>query len=219
MDLKILSGGNGVMNETKLKAAADRFLLHYPGGFAHPLMQEVAKKHKIEKMHQLTQASFGIKQFNNPPQITEAMIKIVSQSSMVSLFEKPKFRDLVRMMSADEKEHLSQGLKAFLHGDQEWGFQLMTDLLATYKLAKWPLLTVCPYYYRPEIEVFVKPTTTKGVIAYFELEGLQYSPRPTYEFYRTYREQITAMKRNLATQLGTEDNAAFCGFLMMSLEP
>ena len=205
------------MNRTKLKEAEERFFMRYPGGFSNPLMLEIAKKHKVEKMNKLAQDSFAIEQFENPDKIADSMSKIVSQSSMVSIFEKPKFRDLVKAFSGNEKERLSLGLKEFLHGDQEFGFKLMCDLLNEYKLAKWPLLTVCPIYYRPGEEVFIKPTTAKGVIEYFELEGLKYSPKPTFEFYRSYREQINQIKKEVDASLQF-DNAAFCGFLMMSIE-
>ncbi len=204
------------MNRTKLKEAEARFFRNYPGGFSNPLMLEIAKKHKVEKMNKLAQESLAIEQFENPIKIVDAMCKIVSQSSMVSLFEKPKFRDVVKAMSGTEKERLSLGLKEFLHGNQGFGFELMSDLLHEYKLAKWTLLTICPVYYRPSVEVFIKPTTTKGVIEYFELEGLKYSPNPTFEFYRAYREQINQMKAEVDASL-QHDNAAFCGFLMMSL--
>ena len=74
-----------------------------------------------------------------------------------------------------------------------------------------------PVYYNPSIEVFVKPTTAKNVIKYFELEIPKYSPNPTYEFYKAYREEINQMKKRLDVSL-QPDNAAFCGFLMMSIE-
>lgn len=205
------------MNRTKLKEAEERFFMRYPGGFSDPMMLEIAKKHKVEKMNKLAQDSFAIERFESPNKIADSMSKIVSQSSMVSIFEKPKFRDLVKAISDNEKERLSYGLKEFLHGDQEAGFKLMSGLLKEYKLAKWPLLTVCPIYYRPGEEVFIKPTTAKGVIEYFELEGLKYSPNPTFEFYRDYREQINQIKNEVNAALQV-DNAAFCGFLLMSIE-
>ena len=205
------------MNRKKLKEAEERFLLRYPGGFSNPSMLEIAKKHKVEKMNKMAQDSFAIENFDNTGRIIDSMTKVVSQSSMVSVFEKPKFRDLVKSISDDERVRLSHGLKEFLHGDQEGGFKLMTDLLREYKLVKWPLITVCPVYYRPGVEVFIKPTTVKGVIEYFELEGLKYSPKPTFEFYRDYREQINRIKKEVDASLQV-DNAAFCGFLMMSLE-
>lgn len=205
------------MNRTKLKEAEESFFSRYPGGFSHPLMLEIAKKHKVEKMNKLAQESFEVEQFESPNKIVDSMSKIVSQSSIISLFEKPKFKDLVKSINDMEKERLALGLKEFLHGDQKSGFELMCGLLGEYKLAKWPLLTVCPVYYRPGVEVFIKPTTAKSVIAYFELEGLKYSPSPTFEFYRAYREQINMMKMELDASLQS-DNAAFCGFLMMSIE-
>lgn len=205
------------MNRKKLKEAEERFLMQYPGGFTNPMMLELAKKHKVDKMNKLAQDSFAIEQFESPGKIVDSISKIVSQSTLVSLFEKPKFKDLVNCMNDNEKERLSQGLKEFLHGNQEFGFGMMRDLLHEYKLAKWTLLTVCPTYYRPNVEILVKPTTAKGVIEYFELEGLKYSPNPTFEFYRSYREQINEMKKEAAASLQF-DNAAFCGFLMMAIE-
>ena len=205
------------MNRAKLKEAEEKFFKKYPGGFSDPLMLEIVKKHKVEKMNKLAQESFAMDQFENPDKIVDSMSKIISQSSMVSIFEKPKFRDLVKVLSESEKESLSVGLKEFLHGNQAFGFELMKGLLNQYKLAKWPLITVCPAYYRRGVEVFIKPTTVKGIIEYFELEGLKYSPTPTYEFYKAYREQINLIKKEVDASL-QPDNAAFCGFLMISME-
>jgi hypothetical protein len=206
------------MNINRLKTAESNFLHAYPEGFADPVIVEIAKKHKIDKIHKLALDSFAKPQFKHCTRINTAITKLISQSSMVSVFEKVRFRDFMKSVPDYEQDILAAGLKQFLHGDQEIGFQMMTDLLATYKLAKWPLLTACPYYYRPETEVFMKPTTVKGVIDYFELTGLKYSPQPTYLFYRTYRDQVLEMKKLVSNTLGYNDNAAFCGFLMMSLE-
>jgi len=97
------------------------------------------------------------------------------------------------------------------------GFRLMTDLLNEYKLAKWPLLTIFPIYYRPSTEVFIKPSTVKEIIEFFELKEIKYNPRPTFEFYHAYREKIMEMKQaaHISLQGG---NAEFCGFLKMMAE-
>lgn len=205
------------MNKAKLKEAENIFIMRFPGGFSNPQMLELTKKHKVEKMKKMAQDSFAVGKFESADDIIDSMGKIVSQSSLISLFEKPKFRDLVKVLSDSEKKHLAHGLKEFLHGDQAFGFGLMTGLLHEYKLAKWPLLTVYPIYYRPSVEVFIKPTTAKGIIEYFELTGLKYNSNPTFEFYKAFREQITQMKQEVHTSLQV-DNAAFCGFLMMTLE-
>ena len=104
------------MNITKLKAAERRFIERYPGGFSNPLMLELVKKHKVEKMKQMAQDSFAMRQFECAGEIVESMIKIASQSTLVSIFEKPKFRDSVRSMSDSEKQHLSHGLRNFCMG-------------------------------------------------------------------------------------------------------
>lgn len=205
------------MNKAKLKAAEEKFLMRYPGGFTHPQMLELAKKHKVEKMKQLAQDSFAIEKFGSSTGIIDSMGKVVSQSSLISIFEKPKFRDLLKVLNDGEKDHLAGGLKEYLHGNQAFGFKVMTELLQEYKLAKWPLLTVYPIYYRPNVEVFIKPTTAKGIIEYFELTGLKYSSKPTFAFYQAFREQIRQMKQDINVSLQV-DNAAFCGFLMMVME-
>lgn len=205
------------MNTFKLKAAEKRFLNRYPGGFQAPEMQAVAKKHKIEKLAAFAQDSFAKGCFKDTSGIIESAIKTVSQSSMVSVFEKPKFRDYVRSLDSTGKQRYADSLKAQLHGAQAKGFETMSALLGEAKLAKWTLLSVIPFYFRPDTEVFIKPTTVKGVIATFELEGLTYNATPSFAFYEKYREHIMNMKAALGPDVGP-NNAAFCGFLMMSLE-
>ena len=205
------------MNLLKLKAAEKRFLNLYPGGFQSPEIQAIAKKHRIEKLVAFAQASFAKPCFKDTNSIVLNAIKLVGQSSMVSVFEKPKFRDYVRSLDAVGKQRFANSLKAQLHGVQANGFETMVELLAEAKLAKWTLLSAIPFYFRPNADVFIKPTTTKGVIAMFELEGLSYKARPSFAFYQKYREHILAMKAALSPDV-SPNNAAFCGFLMMSLE-
>ncbi len=205
------------MNQKKLKDAERCFLVRYPGGFQAPEMQVVAKKHRIEKLVAFAQASFAKACFKDTNCIIENAIKLVGQSSMVSVFEKPAFRDYVRSLDAVGKQRYADSLKAQLHGAQAKGFETMTALLGEAKLAKWTLLSVIPFYFRPDTEVFIKPTTCKVVIATFELEGLSYNATPSYAFYEKYRAHIMAMKAALSPEVGP-NNAAFCGFLMMSLE-
>lgn len=205
------------MNILKLKEAETNFLKRYPGGFNHPDMLIISKKHKPEKMKTMARESFSEELFNNPGQIVENMIKVVTRSSMVSLFEKPKFRDYAKMISDDEKAILSKGLYELLYNNQELGFNMMLDILKLGKLAKWTLMTICPVYFNPQTEVFIKPTTVKGVIKHFEIENLVYNAKPTYEFYSRYRDIINNMKKEVDVSL-FPDNAAFSGFLMMSTD-
>jgi hypothetical protein len=191
--------------------------MRYPGGFENPEMIEIGKKHRMAKMIQSAKAFFTVDQFADVAQTAEHISKIVSQSSMVSLFEKPKFRDAVKAMPFEDKEMLVIGLKEFLHGDEERGFNLSLQVMHKYRVAKWPMLTVCPCYYRPTLDLLIKPTTVKNIIKYFEIEGLIYHSTPSYDFYKSYRKLINSMKQEVDPSL-SPDNAAFSGFLMTVVE-
>jgi len=204
------------MNLEKLKHAERTFFKRFPGGFAHPEMLAIAKKHKVDKMVEFTQASFAKKNFRDTMDILDNWIKLVSRSSMISIFEKPKFKEFVNSLTPKEKNLLVAGLKNQLHGSEEKGFETILDLMKMARLAKWSLISICPVYFKPQDAVFVKPTTAKGVIAYFELEDLVYRPQPSWEFYETYHCAITAMKTKVDPALAP-NSAAFSGFLMMSL--
>ncbi len=130
------------MNIAKLKEAEKTFFMEYPQGFDTPEMVEMSKKHKMDKLVDFAREKFEPSALSQVEESAENMIKMVTRSSMVSLFEKPKFRDAVRGMSMDKKKVLVEGLKELIHGDEEKGFNQILDLLSEYKLAKWTLLTV-----------------------------------------------------------------------------
>ncbi len=205
------------MNIKKLKQAEEKFFSMYPGGFEHPDMVAVGKKHNMDKTIIQVKEAFTEDQFGDSKSIVQAMSKFVSRSSMVSLFEKPKFRDFVNTLNHQHETILANGLKEMLHGNQELGFNMMLDVLLTGKLAKWSLISILPVYHKPYEEVFVKPTTAKGVIQQFELDSLVYKPRPSWEFYQEFRSIINEMKSKVDSRLAP-NNAAFTGFLMMSME-
>jgi len=204
------------MNLKRLKQAEAEFLARYPGGFNHPDMITIGKKHNVGKMTEQAKELLSKKSFQKTGPVLDSLIKIVSRSSMVSMFEKPKFRDYVNGLDRDEREALAMGFHLLLHGKQQRGFDIIIDILARGKLAKWSLVTICPTYIKPLDEVFVKPTTAKNVIKYLELENLDYKPRPSWAFYEEFRRQILAMKEKVDPSI-SPSNAAFTGFLMMSL--
>lgn len=204
------------MNMQKLRLAESTFLARYPGGFQHPDMLEIGKKHRVDAVSEQAQTLLAKKNFANQAQILDDIIKVVSRSSMVSMFEKPKFRDYVNGLSRDDRAYLAGGFKKLLHGNQQRGFDEIVDVLSEGKIAKWSLLTICLLYYRPTVEVFVKPTTTKNVLKFFEIGDLVYHPRPTWAFYESYRSLINEMKAKVDPSL-SPNNAAFTGFLMMTL--
>ena len=205
------------MNLNKLKAAEENFFLRYPGGFAHPELMVLSKKHKMSKLTEMAQADFALSEFGDAQEIGEKMVKVVGQSSMVSMFEKPKFRDCIRSLDDASLQLLALGLKNILHGDQRQGFDQLVQVLGSRKLAKWALVTIIPNYFHPDTEVFIKPTTAKHVIDYFEIRDLHYLPRPHWAFYQDYRAVILDMKSKVDASLAPS-NAAFSGFLMLSMQ-
>jgi len=204
------------MNYKRLKQAEAIFLNRYPGGFAHPDMVAIGKKHNVARMTEQAHEMLSKKAFKQTGPVLDNLIKVVSRSSMVSMFEKPKFRDYVNGLDRDEREALAMGYQLYLHGKQQKGFEIVLDILARGKIARWSLMTICPVYMKPMEEVFVKPTTAKNVIKILELENLEYKPRPSWDFYKEFRRQIIEM-RGMVDPCVSPSNAAFTGFLMMSL--
>lgn len=203
------------MNLEKLREAEALFMLRYPGGFGGEALKPIAKKHNVDKLSEFAATALSKKRFDHTGPVLDDIVKITSRSSMVSRFEKPKFRDYVNGLSRDDRAFLAGGFKRLLHGNQRQGFDDVLSVLTEGKLAKWSLMTICLFHCHPQREVFVKPTTTKNVIRQFELTDLVYKPRPSWEFYAAYRTAIAEMKEALSPGLAP-NNAAFSGFLMMA---
>jgi hypothetical protein len=162
------------------------------------------------------QESLAKGKFKHPELIARNMEKIIRRSSIVSVFEKMRFRDFSSTLSRHDSEWLSSGLEELLHGNAQTGFEMILDLLKSQQLAKWSLMTVCQTYFHPQQDVFIKPTTVKGVIAYFELKHLQYRPTPSWNFYEAYRTTFHEM-RSKVDKLVAPTNPAFSGFLLMAI--
>lgn len=204
------------MNKEKLLDAKAYFYELYPKGFDDEELIKVKKRHRTEKMGEQVQELFCKDNFGIPELICQNYTKIVSRSSLISLFEKPKVKDMIAGMSTAQKDMFSIALYELLFDDKEDGFESLVEILASYKLAKWSLISLIPYYYYREKEFFIKPTTTKNIIKYFEIENIVYKPRPSYQFYVKYKKILEEMKKTAKFDLN--DNAAFTGILMMSLE-
>lgn len=204
------------MNIQRLKQAEKHFFEIYPGGFSHPNMVAIGKKHPVDKLATFSHDAFSKAKFKDTEHILDSWTKVISRSSVISMFEKPKFKSFIKTRNSNEREVLVDSLKMMLHGKQAQGFELQLDLLKTDKMAKWSIISAVPAYFRMDEEILLKPNTVKGIIQYFELENLNYKPTPNWEFYKEYQKQILKMKAQIDSSL-RPNNPAFCGFLMMSL--
>jgi hypothetical protein len=203
------------VNTKALKEAEATFLKQYPGGFRHPELVELGKKHMMEKLEAFAKEAFSKRAFDNTDAIIDGAVKLVGRSTMVSMFEKPKFRDMLRTLPKQDKKIFAGALRELLHGKEKVGFDILVRELKKRKLAKWSLATAVQSYFRPNKDIFVKPTTTKLVIEKLELD-LTYNATPSWEFYRSYRKHILEI-RGMVNENLAPNNPAFCGFLMMSL--
>ncbi len=205
------------MNLKKLKQAEASFLARYPDGFADPGLETVRKKHNVGKLTEFAQANLTRNHFNRPEHICDTLVKVISRSSMVSMFEKPRFRDFIKSLNSGEKEYLAMAFEKRIYGRaKRAGFEEIQSMLAPYKIAKWPVISAVPYYFAPEKEAFVKPTTAKGIIQFLEVEDLQYKPTPSWAFYQGYLKLLKQVKAESHPALSA-NYAAISGFLMMSL--
>jgi len=202
------------MNLERLKRAEAAFMERYPGGFEHPEMIERGRKHRIDKLVAKARIALAPERFEDADLVAVDIVKTLTASSMVSVFEKPKFRDLVRDASARDKARLCSHVYQLLHGDTERGFESLSAFLADRKMAKWTVMTVFPFYVSPRDEAFIKPTTAKEILGFYGLEGLSYRPRPYWEFYAGYRDALKSMMARVDPLLGP-DMASFSAFLMI----
>lgn len=208
MDKKILE---------KLKDIESLFLESYPEGFDNAEIFAIAKRFRAEKFDEEVNELFKKENFSQPEIICESFTKIVSKSPLISLFEKPKLRDAIKSMGMYQKDMFSIALHDFLYGNQKEGFETLVEILAEYKLAKWSLITLIPYYLRRKKEYFVKPTTTKNILKYFEIKDIIYKPRPSYKFYKDYKKFLNELKKQTDKSL-CKENAQFTGFMMIAFK-
>ncbi|WP_320033816.1 hypothetical protein [Halarcobacter sp.] len=204
-------------NIEKLKDLEAEFLESYPKGFEDEEILKIIKRFKSEKFEEEVRVLFDKSNFTNPDLVCTNFLKIVSKSPLISLFEKPKLRDAINQMGMYEKDMLSISIYDFLYGSKKNAIETMVEILSKYRLAKWTIITLIPYYFNRKKEYFIKPTTTKNILNYFETENLIYKPTPTFEFYKGYKKFLDSLKKE-ANKTLTKDNAGFTGFFKMSLE-
>jgi len=207
------------MNIQKLKEAEAAFLSRFPQGFddPDPWMGKIRKSHNVDRLADFTRANLTEATLSQPQRFADTLLKIVSRSSMVSRFEKPPFREFLDALSSKDKRHLAEAFRKRLFGrKQHEGFEVIVELLARYKLARWSLVSAVPFYFAPLQEAFVKPSTARKIVSFLELEDLQYHPRPDWSFYVGYRKLILNIKKQVDPSL-TPNNAATTGFLMATM--
>ena len=205
------------MNIEKLKDLESEFLYQYPKGFEDEHFFPTMKNFKPKKLEEFAKEALKRENFSNPNLVVDGFFKTIQKSVMVSLFDKLKLKDAIISLNSYEKDMLSIEIYELLYGNKKEGFEGLVEFLAEYKLAKWTIVSVVPYSINRQTEYFIKPTTTKNIIKYFELKDLIYKPKPSFEFYENYTKILDEMKSSVDNSL-TFDNTAFTGFLRIGIE-
>ena len=205
------------MNIEKLKSLESEFLYRYPKGFEDEQFFPNIKNFNPEKLEEFAKEALKKENFSNPNLVVEGFFKIIQKSVMVSLFDKLKLKDAILSLNTYEKDMLSIEIYELLYGNKKAGFEGLVEFLAQYNLAKWTIVSVAPYCINRHNEYFIKPTTTKQIIKYFELKDLIYKPKPSFEFYENYKKALDEMKLNIDDSL-TFDNVAFTSFFKVAIE-
>ena len=122
------------MNLDKLKLAEANFLQMFPAGLEDEGLTEVRRRHNFSKMNLLALKVFRKENFFIADNFLKDLVKIIARSSMLSLFEKPKFRDMISSLNSSEKELLTYYYRELFHGDQEKAFDSIVDFLAVVHL-------------------------------------------------------------------------------------
>lgn len=204
------------MNLKELYTAEKFFLMKYPKGFNSEEIMDIGKKHKFGKTVEFSQKILSSEELIHKKNSIINITKFISKASMVSVFEKMRFRDFLKEMDDVTQFEFIDAINELVHGNEENGFKQLVNVLSTYNLAKWPLVSAYLAYYRPNYDIFVKPTTVKRIIKALEIDSIVYNSKPSYDFYRKYRDIINEIKLEVNESL-RPSNAAFSGFLMMTL--
>jgi hypothetical protein len=105
------------MNLQKLAEAEAYFLELYPQGFEDVTLLPIIKRHNTAKIGEQVREMFTKENFTQPDIICENFTKIVSKSTLISLFEKPKVREMVQTMRMERRDMFAIGLYEMLYGD------------------------------------------------------------------------------------------------------
>ena len=204
------------MNIEKLKQLEEKFLIRYPEGFNDPELKKHGKKHKVEKHIDNIKTVCTPENLRKGHRVFKDVAKIVTSSSLVSVFEKVRFRDFASDLNQSEQTEYVRGVYELIHGKQKEGFHILVDLLSTHNLAKWPIISIYRAYYFINKDVFMKPTNIKKILKHLDIDDIKYVTKPDYSFYNKYRKYINDMKKEVSKELKA-NNLLFGAFLMLSI--
>jgi hypothetical protein len=185
-----------------------RFLRYFPDGFrdtdyvelergykwaTHERWQRLLDRDSMERL--LRDGEFA--------EIAARAVRVEQQSRhpMIFSFEKMALRDAVR--SAAGAKAFSQGLHAFLHGEEANEARRFEDWCETIaalprrqtRVLTWPLVTVFGFIAQPGRHIFLKPMVTRAAARAYGFD-FEYRSRPNWDTYRSLLEFAATVRRD-----------------------
>lgn len=194
--------------------ARKRFLSFFPQGFkgadyiGHERAYKLEAKKKLDEAvpleRALTDRGFG-----------EAILSIYRATNLLFSIEKTRLQDLLRGRDADE---FVRAAATFASGDRMQGLREMRAILKRTENAKWTVVTYLPFLWRPDTNVFLKPTMIQNFASRVGHRFAdRYSAELDIDVYESLLELAAEVKRELA-DLEPQDMIDVQSFMWTSVE-
>jgi len=182
----------------------DLFLLRFPGGLDDEEFNELGKKHRSSDKildtikNDVDLNSFILEDDYHINKNIETITKLVTKSSMISVFEKVTFKKYI----ADKKIQATF-LKALYEMLTNLNENTMSEFVGVLNLknaelnkrvATWPLVTFFLVYFNDNNEIFIKPSTIKKLGKLLEYD-IKYESIPNYMTYTNIKKMIMDYKK------------------------
>lgn len=201
------------------KEIIKKFKILYPNGFEDEKWKEGEKKYKVEKINSFVDNNISKKIFENyintnqTGKIIELIEKIISLSSVVSVFEKIAFRNFINEANNKIIDSFAILLNNMLYGkDFEENFDSFSDFLVSNKylgkntnIAKWTLVTSILAHIKRNEEVLIKPNTAKYISKILQ-KPFYYISVPNIITYNDYKKIVMEFKNELEKDFMPRDN-------------
>ncbi|UWU31729.1 hypothetical protein N2600_26445 (plasmid) [Rhizobium sp. WSM1274] len=134
--------------------ARARFLHFFPQGFEGDVYSGHERAYKLKAKAKLDEAA-PIADAAKGHGFGEAVLSAYRATNLLSPFEKTRLQPVLRSQEADD---FVQAAAAFANGDIRRALGAMASVLKRHDSAKWTVVTYLPFLWKPEENVFLKPT-------------------------------------------------------------
>ena len=136
--------------------AIARFKGFFPSGFHDPAYLEMERNYKLAARACLIESA-PLEDVIEGRHYSMDGIRKAFQTNMLSVFEAARISQVLRGKTATD---FVSAAARFTSGETGEGLHAMAGAIAPYGRASWPLVTYLPFFWRPDIHMFLKPEKT-----------------------------------------------------------